>query len=174
MEGAAGLRAWRWLFLVEGALTVAFAGLNYIMLPDFPENTRSLSPEMRALAELRMTEDYGQKDVDTMSPVQALWAVFSDIKAWVLALSLTAMVVGLAFNQVSFPQHMSESATCLATGCAHPSISPQILLERSHAEAYTFALHLLLSSSLNSLPLCPASLEHNLCFCVRHLGRSLR
>lgn len=56
---------------------------------------------MRALAELRMTEDYGQKDVDTMSPMQAVWSVFSDLKAWVLALSLTAMVVGLAFNQVS-------------------------------------------------------------------------
>jgi hypothetical protein len=94
-------------------LTIAFAFVNYIMLPDFPENTKSLSPEMRALAELRMTEDYGQKDIDTMTSLEALWAVLTDIKAWTLALSLTAMVVGLAFNQVRASSHFESLSSAL-------------------------------------------------------------
>lgn len=49
-----------------------------------------------------MTEDFGGKDEDTTTPMQAVVAVLTDYKAWVMALSLTSMVISLSFNQVSF------------------------------------------------------------------------
>ena len=42
MEGAAGLRAWRWLFIVEGAVTIAVAAVAVFILPDYPSSTRWL------------------------------------------------------------------------------------------------------------------------------------
>jgi MFS family permease len=36
MDGLKGLESWRWMFIIEGALTVVFAGIAYIVLPDYP------------------------------------------------------------------------------------------------------------------------------------------
>ena len=49
----------RWLFFIEGSLTVAVALLAIIVLPDFPTTTRWLSPQERSLALKRMEEDGG-------------------------------------------------------------------------------------------------------------------
>lgn len=46
----------RWLFYIEGALTMGVALLAIFILPDFPSTTRWLSPEERRLAEVRMAE----------------------------------------------------------------------------------------------------------------------
>lgn len=37
MNGAHGLSAWRWLFIIEGAPSCASAGLVWFFLPDYPE-----------------------------------------------------------------------------------------------------------------------------------------
>lgn len=38
MQGTLGHAAWRWLFYIEGAATIAFAFISILILPDFPEN----------------------------------------------------------------------------------------------------------------------------------------
>ena len=62
MEGTLGQAAWRWLFYIEGATTVAVAIVAVFVLPDFPVTTRWLTPAERRLAELRMEEDAGVID----------------------------------------------------------------------------------------------------------------
>ncbi|ORY90749.1 MFS general substrate transporter [Leucosporidium creatinivorum] len=122
MEGIRGYRAWEWLFLIEGAATIFFGFVTMLVLPDFPHNTRGLSNEERSLAELRMTEDFGGKDEDTTTPMQAVVAVLTDYKAWVMALSLTSMVVSLSFNQF-FPtltRTLGYSNTVSLLLCAPP------------------------------------------------------
>ncbi|KAK4699668.1 MFS transporter, ACS family, pantothenate transporter, partial [Phenoliferia sp. Uapishka_3] len=99
MEGVRGIRAWRWLFYIEGALTIFFAFVAFFVLPDFPENTRGFTDAERTLAQLRMAEDYGEKDLDNMTPIQGLKAAVTDYKVWVMAISLTSMVISLSFNQ---------------------------------------------------------------------------
>lgn len=56
MEGKLGHAAWRWLFFIEGAITMAVAIMAIFILPDFPNTTRWLSPMERRLAEVRMAE----------------------------------------------------------------------------------------------------------------------
>lgn len=34
-----GIRGWRWLFIIEGAITIVVAMVSAFVLPDFPENT---------------------------------------------------------------------------------------------------------------------------------------
>jgi sugar phosphate permease len=50
MDGTRGLGAWQWLFIIEGAATVAIAIACYFVLPNFPRTTDWLGEEERALA----------------------------------------------------------------------------------------------------------------------------
>ncbi|EIN10908.1 MFS general substrate transporter [Punctularia strigosozonata HHB-11173 SS5] len=101
MEGKLGHSAWRWLFYIEGALTVFAAIVAMFVLPDFPATSRFLSPQERTLAEKRMAEDVGVGDEDETEQeghAHGLVLALTDWKVWLLALALTSMVVGLSFN----------------------------------------------------------------------------
>jgi len=62
MQGRLGHAAWRWLFYIEGALTIVVAILAIFVLPDFPSTTKWLTPAERRLAEFRMEGDAGVVD----------------------------------------------------------------------------------------------------------------
>ncbi|KAB5592961.1 transport protein [Ceratobasidium theobromae] len=105
MEGKLGHAAWRWLFYIEGAITLAVAIMAIFILPDFPNNTRGFTPAERRLAELRMIEDAGgevDRDDSTEGVFYGFMLTIKDWKVWWLAVALTAQVVGLSFN-VYFP-----------------------------------------------------------------------
>ncbi|SCV72755.1 BQ2448_4292 [Microbotryum intermedium] len=127
MEGSFGGReAWRNLFFVEAIITVAVAFIAVPILPDFPHNSRGFSQEERNLAmqrilrsttfavadcsrqsvlmnrhfqTLRQSEDVGVEDEIEVGAFRSLIDTLLDPKAWVMALTLTALVVGLSFNQ---------------------------------------------------------------------------
>lgn len=100
MEGTLGHRAWRWLFWIEGAATMAIAISAAFILPDLPHNSRGFTEEERELAVLRMTEDVGEADADSaeQSPLAGLYMAVKDVKIYVMMLTFTAYVVGLSFN----------------------------------------------------------------------------
>ncbi|KAG1744349.1 MFS general substrate transporter [Suillus occidentalis] len=62
MNNDLGHAAWRWLFYIEGALTISVATIAVFILPDFPTNTKWLSDDERRLALKRMEEDAGVGD----------------------------------------------------------------------------------------------------------------
>jgi hypothetical protein len=79
-----------------------FAIVAYLILPDFPENTRSLSPLERKLAQRRMQEDFGEADADQKEHGNSLSGFKQAMSSWLvwwMAFALTAQVVGLSFNQ---------------------------------------------------------------------------
>src|ERR1700761_6606728 len=87
MDGARGLRAWKWLFIIEGAATVVVAFAAYFVLPNFPRTTTWLTEEERALAVWRLEEDIGEDDwIDSQH--QTFWhgakLAFTDAKTYVL------------------------------------------------------------------------------------------
>ncbi|KZO91348.1 sugar transporter [Calocera viscosa TUFC12733] len=102
MQGVLGHAAWRWLFYIEGALTMFFAVCAIFILPDFPSTTTWLTPEERKLAEWRMAEDgKGSSDEDLTtvhSQIRGLILAVTDWKVWFLAFMMTAEVIGLSFN----------------------------------------------------------------------------
>ncbi|KAG5814607.1 hypothetical protein H9Q74_012132 [Fusarium xylarioides] len=57
LEGVRGIPGWRWLFIVEGALTVVCGFGLYVLLPDYPRNARYFSPDQRRLAQIRILVD---------------------------------------------------------------------------------------------------------------------
>ncbi|KAI0089164.1 MFS general substrate transporter [Irpex rosettiformis] len=102
MQGKLGHSAWRWLFYIEGALTIFAAFCAIFILPDFPSTSwRWLSPEEVLLAERRMAEDAGVGDegeTESRGQLHSLISAVTDWKVWWLALALTSMVIFLSFN----------------------------------------------------------------------------
>lgn len=102
MEGKAGLPAWKWLFIIEGAITVVVAAMAVFILPDMPENSKFLSVEERQMAVNRLKLDVGTSlspGEDEGTPMQGLVMAVKDVKVWVLAFMLTSVTVGVGFNQ---------------------------------------------------------------------------
>ncbi|GJE84988.1 MFS general substrate transporter [Phanerochaete sordida] len=126
MDGKLGRAAWRWLFFIEGALTMFVALCATFILPDFPATTRRrwFSEAERRLALLRMAEDVGVGDEDEteVTQVQGLVMAVTDWKTWVMALALTSQVVCLSFNAY-FPTlsaTMGFNTTVTLLLCAPP------------------------------------------------------
>lgn len=125
MQGVLGHAAWRWLFWIEGAITIAVAISAAFILPDLPSNTRGFTEEELQVAQLRMTEDVGEADVDSKEQgvFDGFLLVMRDIKVYVMMIVFTAYTLGLSFNAffVSFPFLPSESLTpCLShISCFH-------------------------------------------------------
>lgn len=102
----------RWLFYIEGSMTIAVALSAIFILPDFPTTTRWLSPLERRLAMMRMAEDGGigvddQEETESTHTAaierkprfaNGFWLAVSDWKVWWLTLALTSEVTALSFN----------------------------------------------------------------------------
>ncbi|KAL0573376.1 hypothetical protein V5O48_008573 [Marasmius crinis-equi] len=99
MEGKRGIRAWRWLFFIEGSITI-FIGLCAMwLLPDYPHNTRWISASERRLAQARIADDVGEADRDNTfeSPFYGLKLAITDPKVLLFALMTCAQLLGLGF-----------------------------------------------------------------------------
>ncbi|KAG1746417.1 major facilitator superfamily domain-containing protein [Suillus lakei] len=99
MEGKLLQAAWRWLFYIEGSATIAVAIFAVSILPDFPHNTKWLTPEERALATSRLADD-GQgraNGIGTRTTIQGLRDAVSDWKVWWFSAALIIQFVSLSF-----------------------------------------------------------------------------
>ena len=85
LDGVHGLSAWRWLFIIEAAVTVFIAILAMLILPDYPHTTRSFTPLERAIAINRMRHPSGQLDEERGSALKGLRMAVTDYKTWLLA-----------------------------------------------------------------------------------------
>ncbi|KAH9948347.1 MFS general substrate transporter [Amylocystis lapponica] len=126
MQGKLGHAAWRWLFFIEGALTVFVAVCAIFILPDFPATSHTwLSPLEVRLAERRMEEDVGISDEEHKGDggqMRGLVLAMGDWKVWWLAFALTSMVISLSFNAF-FPTltaTLGYSRTVTLLLCAPP------------------------------------------------------
>jgi len=86
MGGKKGIAAWKWLFIIEGALTVVIAFLSMAILPDYPSTTRWLSESERLIAQKRLVDDVGAADENDAeeSIFHGLKLAVSDVKVWAL------------------------------------------------------------------------------------------
>ncbi|KAL5512623.1 hypothetical protein ACEPAG_3276 [Sanghuangporus baumii] len=100
MEGKRGIRGWRWVFIIEGAIAAAIGILSLWTLPDLPTNTRWLSHAERYLAQVRLAEDAGEADEDLTE--DSMWSglkmAIKDVKVFIFSLILLGDYLGLSFT----------------------------------------------------------------------------
>ncbi|KAH7079433.1 MFS transporter-like protein [Paraphoma chrysanthemicola] len=85
LDNKHGLEGWRWLFLIQGLITVGAAVLAFFMLPNSPLQTRWLTPAERQLAHDRIAADTTQKQ-EQVSLFRGLRIACTDYRTWVFAL----------------------------------------------------------------------------------------
>ncbi|KAI5818258.1 major facilitator superfamily domain-containing protein [Pyronema omphalodes] len=81
MDGVRGMLAWRWIFILEGAMTCVFAIGSYFTIPDFPEDVKWLNEQEREWVITRLRGDVGSSGRETPAVKwKDLKVIFTDYK----------------------------------------------------------------------------------------------
>ncbi|KAI2784178.1 MFS general substrate transporter [Daldinia loculata] len=103
LNGAHGVAGWRWLFIIEGSITVFSAICSAFILPNYPATTKWLSPEERAYAQWRLVKDAGEVDVaDASSIKEGVMLALRDPRLYLFTLLQHASLLSQTF-QYFFP-----------------------------------------------------------------------
>jgi hypothetical protein len=82
MDGIQGYGAWRWIFIIEGLVTVVVALVSKFFIADWPETAKFLSADEREQLLSRLYEDTGVATMDRIDR-KSTKRVFGDWKIWV-------------------------------------------------------------------------------------------
>lgn len=86
MDGVGGLEGWRWIFVMEGVITVVVGLMTPLILPDSPDCATFLTEEERALLKHRLEEDSGTAKGKVQTNEKFQWkflkAALLDWKIW--------------------------------------------------------------------------------------------
>ena len=82
MSGIAGYNGWRWIFIIEGILTVVTAAFSKLFIVDWPETARFLDESERRMLLCRLREDGGDARMDHLDSKSRRRA-FGDWKIYV-------------------------------------------------------------------------------------------
>ncbi|VUC29948.1 unnamed protein product [Clonostachys rosea] len=90
LEGANGRKGWRWLFLIEGIVTMVVAVVAWFVLPDYPHvKSRHFTEEQRQLAIIRIKHDRQEDEATSTKKLTALESVKAavvDLRAYLFIL----------------------------------------------------------------------------------------
>ncbi|GAB7364888.1 hypothetical protein MBLNU230_g5679t1 [Neophaeotheca triangularis] len=84
---------WRWIFILEGGLTVLVSFIFFFTLPDFPEESKWLSPEERHYVSARLRADQGSSARERKITLRDIGNVFKDYKVVVAGFMYFGLVV---------------------------------------------------------------------------------
>lgn len=80
MDGLRGYKGWRWIFIIEGGLTVFVSFFIFFLLPDFPEDVKWLSGDERKWVIARLRADQGNHAIDRPVKLRDVLNVLKDPK----------------------------------------------------------------------------------------------
>lgn len=94
LEGAHGIRGWRWLFIVEGAASIGWACIARFLLLDFPLTSKYLSEDERRLAADRLLVTDGSRASDEyrLGPLQAIKRSLANWRVWLFTAGYMVIV----------------------------------------------------------------------------------
>ncbi|KAF2011173.1 permease of the major facilitator superfamily [Aaosphaeria arxii CBS 175.79] len=96
MDGVAGLSAWRWVYLLEGIVTILFSGVVWYYLPDYPKSPRSnrwFTAREQEFIETRLPEN-APLTSDPDFSTHEIKTVLSEWLIWSFMLSQTLVNLG--------------------------------------------------------------------------------
>ncbi|KAJ4375478.1 hypothetical protein N0V86_007009 [Didymella sp. IMI 355093] len=98
MDGVRGIAGWRWLFIIEGAVTAFVAIFGFFLLPNTPLTTSWLTPEERQLAHDRMERDRVGDAGEKVSMMEGLKQACKDKRTWLFCLMQNFHLSACSFN----------------------------------------------------------------------------
>ncbi|OIW32769.1 MFS general substrate transporter [Coniochaeta ligniaria NRRL 30616] len=82
MDGIRGYSGWRWIFIIEGLMTVVIAVASFWMVHDFPDDAKFLSDDDRARVIRRLKMDKQSSAEHEEFKMTYVWAALSDWKTY--------------------------------------------------------------------------------------------
>ncbi|KAH8886029.1 permease of the major facilitator superfamily [Thozetella sp. PMI_491] len=86
MDGIGGYAGWRWIFIIEGLITIVLSFCSIFWIVPFPEKSTMFSPEDKAVLLARIAEDGGQVSHDHFD-LKSFAKNVLDWKIWICVLS---------------------------------------------------------------------------------------
>lgn len=118
MDGVAGLRGWRWIFILEGILTTLVGASLHWTLPDSPETASFFSPGEKTFMAERLDNDSGTSAGRVGRHDKLAWkyvrAAFADWKIYVsgiIQFTLAATLYSFTFTLPTIINRLGYSAT---------------------------------------------------------------
>ncbi|KAF9265660.1 MFS general substrate transporter [Marasmius fiardii PR-910] len=96
LDGKRNIAGWSWIFIVEGAITIALGALAYFVIPDFPDRNTFLTKAQTVFVLKRIKEDRGDSIPDDMTARKVL----HHLRDW------TIWMYGIMFACVTLPTYM--------------------------------------------------------------------
>lgn len=93
MNGVAHQAGWRWIFIIEGLITIVLACASYFWLSNYPDTAKFLSEQERQFIITRLAADSDATRNERFNWTNVIKAL-KDPKAW---------LYGLAFHTMSLP-----------------------------------------------------------------------
>ena len=81
LAGTDGFLGWRWIFIIEGLITVAISLYCLFTVPDWPNKATFLNDEERKLLKTRIFEHASQARMDHLN-AKAIKRSLRDWKIW--------------------------------------------------------------------------------------------
>lgn len=81
-------KGWRWIFIIEGALTTLVGIVSWFIIVDFPDSKRNtfLTAEEKAFVKARLTLDRGGPEDHEPVTMKAVFKTAADWKPWAFSL----------------------------------------------------------------------------------------
>ncbi|OLN86261.1 putative transporter C1002.16c-like protein 6 [Colletotrichum chlorophyti] len=102
MSGAGGVAGWKWLFVLEAALSAFFALTAFFILPNYPHSKNgsamwSMTEDMRRIAVARIEADRVEQPTDS-TVWQGLRLALTDVKTYIFIFMNICMTSSYGFN----------------------------------------------------------------------------
>ena len=103
LDGDHGLAGWRWLFIIEGTITIGVGILATLVLPNYPATTKWLNEEEQAYAQWRLVDDAKESDDQkSITLWQGVKLAFRDYRLYLFILLQHTSILSQTF-QYFFP-----------------------------------------------------------------------
>ena len=83
MRGVGGLNGWRWIFIIEGLVTVVAAAMSFFIIQDFPDTAKFLTEAERTVVVRRLQSDDQFSAAGESLRWHYIWKSILDWKTWV-------------------------------------------------------------------------------------------
>ncbi|SMQ50473.1 unnamed protein product [Zymoseptoria tritici ST99CH_3D7] len=157
LERVSSYSGWRWIYIIEGSITVLFGVLAYFIIVDFPNSPRNkfLSEDEKKFVEARLEHDRGADDAQARMTLQVVLSTCCDWKSYSFSMMYFAGAAATyAFslflpiilrNSLGFSQSLSFVLTAFPPVFSILTVIPiSILADRLHTRGIPNILQALL------------------------------
>ncbi len=132
LDGKLGRAGWRYIFIIEGAIT-AFCGiLLFFLIADFPEEAKFLKDNERQFLKEKLALEAGDSEFDTKFTFKEIASCFKDPLIWFPALAYFGLIIP-AYSYAYF-------APTIIKAFGHSTVQTQLLSVYPWIVAFGFSL----------------------------------